>query len=46
MKKIKVNDRLQRTYRNGTAKLAGNLEDYGFFIQTLLDLYEASGDTR
>ncbi|MFQ6010808.1 MAG: thioredoxin domain-containing protein, partial [Nitrososphaerales archaeon] len=33
--------RLLRRYRDGDAGLEGMLEDYAFFIQGLLDLYEA-----
>ena len=38
--------RLLRTYRNGTAKLNGYLEDYAFYADGLLWLYEATFDTR
>ncbi|MBI2440169.1 MAG: thioredoxin domain-containing protein [Lentisphaerae bacterium] len=34
--------RLLRRHRAGQAVIAGYLEDYAFFIQALLDLYEAS----
>jgi uncharacterized protein len=36
--------RLFRRYRGGEARFEGQLEDYAFFIQGLLDLYEASFD--
>ena len=34
--------RLQRRYRDGEAAFEASAEDYAFFIQGLLDLYEAS----
>ncbi|HZV12110.1 MAG TPA: thioredoxin domain-containing protein [Candidatus Kapabacteria bacterium] len=34
--------RFLRRYRDGEARFDANLEDYSFFIQGLLDLYEAS----
>jgi len=37
---------LQRTYREGESKINGFSDDYAFFIQGLLDLYEASFDTH
>ena len=37
---------LERRYRNGDADIDALLEDYAFLIQGLLDLYEASFDTR
>ena len=38
--------RLLRRYAGGEAALEGTLEDYAFFIQGLLDLFEASPDPR
>ena len=35
---------LLRTYRDGESKIDGFIDDYAFFIQGLLDLYEASFD--
>ncbi len=35
-----------RTYKNGEAKLNAYLEDYAFYIDGLLSLYEARGDER
>jgi uncharacterized protein len=37
---------LLRTYRDGESKIDGFTDDYAFFIQGLLDLYEASFDTH
>jgi uncharacterized protein YyaL (SSP411 family) len=37
---------LLRRYRNGEARYEANLQDYSFYIQALLDLYEASFDIR
>lgn len=35
---------LYRSYRQGRANIEGFADDYAFFIQALLDLYEASAD--
>ena len=40
------NARLFRRYRDGEARFDDTLQDYAFFIQGLLDLYEASFDIR
>jgi len=37
---------LKRRYRQGTADIDALLEDYTFFVQGLLDLYEASFDPQ
>ena len=34
--------RLLRVYKDGVAKLSGYLDDYAYFIEALLDLYEAT----
>lgn len=38
--------RLLRTYRAGQAKLPAYLDDYTYFIQALLELYQTSGNAR
>ncbi|HNQ24371.1 MAG TPA: thioredoxin domain-containing protein [Phycisphaerae bacterium] len=43
---LRRDGRLLRTYRNGTARLPGYLDDYAFFIEGLLNLYEADFDRR
>ena len=37
---------VRRRYRDGEAKFDGNLDDYAFFIQGLLDLYESTFEVR
>ena len=37
---------LLRTYRSGTARIDGLLEDYAFFIRGLLALHRATGDDQ
>ena len=37
---------LLRTYRNGKGKLKGYADDYAFFINSLIDLYEATFELR
>jgi uncharacterized protein YyaL (SSP411 family) len=43
---LQQDGRLLRTYRNGEARLNGYLEDYAFMTVALLDLHEATGDSR
>jgi uncharacterized protein YyaL (SSP411 family) len=38
--------RLLRRFAGGEAALPGTLEDYAFFVQGLIDLFEASSDPR
>ena len=35
-----VDDNLLRTYKNGNAKINGYLEDYSYFVNALLDVFE------
>jgi hypothetical protein len=39
-------NRLLSTYRDGVAKLNGYLDDYAFFVQALLDVFEMTQDRR
>ncbi len=43
---LRVDGRLLRTWREGQARLTGYLNDYAFFIEGLLNLYEATFDLR
>jgi len=43
---LRKEGRLLRTYRKGQARLHGNLADYAFFIEGLLNLYEATFDQK
>jgi hypothetical protein len=38
--------RLQRTWRNGSAKLNAYVDDYAFFVAGLLALHETTGDEK
>jgi hypothetical protein len=38
--------RLLRTYKNGEAKLQAYLEDYAYFIGSLIDVFEITADQR
>ena len=39
-KNLFVDDKLLRTYKNGIAKIDGYLEDYSYFVNALLDVFE------
>jgi uncharacterized protein YyaL (SSP411 family) len=39
-----MSERLLRRFRNNEAKIEGHLADYAYFVQGILDLYEASFD--
>jgi hypothetical protein len=41
-----VDDKLLRTYKNGTAKIDGYLEDYSYFTNALLDLFEIEPEPK
>jgi len=40
------NDKLLRTYKNGSAKIDGYLEDYSYFVNALLDVFEIEPEKR
>ena len=42
----KPDGRLHHTWRNGTAKIDGYLDDYSYLINALLDLYDADFDKK
>ncbi len=41
-----VDDKLFRTYKNNTAKINGYLEDYSYFANALLDVFEVLSDPK
>jgi len=41
-----VDEKLLRTYKNGVAKIDGYLEDYSYFINALLDVFEIEPDEK
>jgi len=45
-KNLLVDDKLLRTYKNKTAKIDGYLEDYSYFINALLDVFEIEPDEK
>ena len=44
--KLIVDGKLLRTYKNGVAKIDGYLEDYSYFINALLDVFELEPDEK
>lgn len=46
LENMQKDGRLLRTWRKGDARLTGYLNDYAFFIEALLNLYEATFDMR
>lgn len=45
-KMILPSGRILHRYRNGSADIPGNLDDYAFFIAALIDLYETTFDVH
>ena len=45
-KNLFQDDRLLRTCKNGTAKIGGYLEDYSYFVNALLDVFEIDPEPR
>ncbi|MBI3317784.1 MAG: thioredoxin domain-containing protein [Candidatus Omnitrophica bacterium] len=43
---VRKDGRLLHLYRGGAGEVPGTLEDYAFFVQGLLDLYEAGFEAR
>ena len=44
--KLIVGEKLLRTYKNGVAKIDGYLEDYSYFTNALLDVFEIEPDEK
>jgi len=45
-KNLLNDDKLLRTYKNGSAKINGYLEDYSYFANALLDVFEIEPDSK
>ena len=45
-KNLLNDDKLLRTYKNGSAKINGYLEDYSYFVNALLDVFEIEPDSK
>jgi len=45
-KNLFVDNNLLRTYKNDTAKINGYLEDYSYFVNALLDVFEIEPDSK
>ncbi|NNM02806.1 MAG: thioredoxin domain-containing protein [Nitrosopumilus sp.] len=45
-KNLIVDEKLLRTYKNGVAKIDGYLEDYSYFVNALLDVFEIEPDEK
>ncbi len=46
LRKMKKEGRLMRVFNKGKSQVKGYSEDYAFFIQALIDLYEATFETE
>ena len=46
LRKLRRGERLSRSYKDGRARHDAYLDDYAFLTAGLLDLFEATGDTR
>jgi len=46
LRNMQNDGRLLRSYRNGQARLMAYIDDYAFFIEGLIALYEATGSLR
>ncbi|MGY5147334.1 MAG: thioredoxin domain-containing protein [Candidatus Nitrosopumilus sp. bin_7KS] len=44
--KLLIDEKLLRTYKNGVAKIDGYLEDYSYFVNALLDVFEIEPDAK
>lgn len=44
--KLLADTKLLRTYKNGVAKIDGYLEDYSYFVNALLDVFEIEPDEK
>ena len=44
--KLFAEGKLLRTYKNGTAKIQGYLEDYAYYANSLIDVFEMSPDVE
>ena len=45
-KNLLSNNKLMRTYKNKTAKIDGYLEDYSYFVNALLDVFEINPESK
>ena len=45
-KNLFVDGKLLRTYKNGVSKIDGYLEDYSYFVNALLDVFEIDPDPK
>lgn len=45
-KNLFQDDKLLRTYKNGAAKIDGYLEDYSYFVNALLDVFEIDPEPK